>query len=380
MLSQIVCKQAARVPLELYTWHACISPSDVSDWHQLTRPLNSPNVDFITRLVLDQAWAHGAEDLLTLADMDNLGALYLRGEISDKTQREDGGSPSVSDRLVRGWSEKDKPFPSLRVLKITAPYDITADHVLQHASRFPCLTLCRLVASNHVIGPTTSELGWTKAKRRPYHTSYVVRGDKPMVLLSDAAILDKQPRVNGWLPSTKDDLRCRDGTLYRLYGWNDYLAQAAKEANSGFVTEEVHGSRKANIPVFYAPGVRDGQGEQRWTEFADLQENEDSQNDYDGLAFTRLGDSEVGSLLLPPRPMVCVRVSDVEDTNSLSRARHSVDLQGFWFERESTPAIPAPRTSTTAEKAGNDGSSKREGPKLKPRAKKRQDLGDLLSY
>lgn len=81
-------------------------------------------------------------EMLCLADVKNLGVLELIQPIDD------GASvfPQISDRLIRGWTEKDDPFPLLRMLKIWANQSTTQES-LQWVSKFPSLALYDVVGA-----------------------------------------------------------------------------------------------------------------------------------------------------------------------------------------------------------------------------------------
>lgn len=74
--------------------------------------------------------------MLCLADMRNLGAL----EITHPTDDRNSAPPQINDRLVRGWSEKENPFPLLRILKVWGN-ETTSQNSLQWVTKFPSLTL-----------------------------------------------------------------------------------------------------------------------------------------------------------------------------------------------------------------------------------------------
>ncbi|KAK5995749.1 3-oxoacid CoA-transferase 1 [Cladobotryum mycophilum] len=79
-----------------------------------TQPITSPTVEFITHLAITSDRHFTANELLCLADIPNLGAL----EIIRSTYAFTEGFPQVNNSLIRGWTEKEKPFPLLRILRI----------------------------------------------------------------------------------------------------------------------------------------------------------------------------------------------------------------------------------------------------------------------
>ncbi|KAK7403544.1 hypothetical protein QQX98_010679 [Neonectria punicea] len=113
--------------------HIC-RPSD--ELTRYTQPLTSPSADFITHLVITGGCAFLTHDLLCLADMSNLGILELIQPADEMRSI----FPHVSDRLVRGWTEKDDPFPLLRILRIWGD-ESTSQESLHWVSKFPSLAL-----------------------------------------------------------------------------------------------------------------------------------------------------------------------------------------------------------------------------------------------
>ncbi|KAF5022445.1 hypothetical protein F66182_5530 [Fusarium sp. NRRL 66182] len=101
-----------------------------------TQPLTAPPTDFITHLVLTGGCSFTTHDLLCLADMPNLGALELI-QPADELRTV---FPRVSDRLVRGWTEKPDPFPLLRILRIWGDQS-TSQESLKWVSKLPSLAL-----------------------------------------------------------------------------------------------------------------------------------------------------------------------------------------------------------------------------------------------
>jgi hypothetical protein len=108
-----------------------------------TIPLTSSSFDFITFLSLNGFCAFGEHELLALADMKNLGVLEV---IQPADELLADNFPRISDRLVKGWSLKDDPFPVLRVLRIWGD-EVTTRESLQFVSRFPSLVVYDVVGS-----------------------------------------------------------------------------------------------------------------------------------------------------------------------------------------------------------------------------------------
>jgi hypothetical protein len=120
-------------------------PHDLPRYVQLS---TSSSVDFITHLTLHKVWMFRASDLMALAEMPNLGILELSDLFGQAQHNSDEVGEVIdsvlSDRLVRGWSEKERPFPNLRILLVTSVHSSITLLTLQYASSFPSLVYCGL--------------------------------------------------------------------------------------------------------------------------------------------------------------------------------------------------------------------------------------------
>ncbi|KAK1457160.1 hypothetical protein CCUS01_01627 [Colletotrichum cuscutae] len=130
-----------------YRQHIC-QPSGVSLRHYL-KPLESPNVDFVTHLTITGSCSFGENELLALPKLRNLAILEIIEPASSASVMDEQHAPSfpkVDDRLVRSWSEMDDPFPLLRVLRLWGDESVTT-HSLLYVSKFPALALYDVNAS-----------------------------------------------------------------------------------------------------------------------------------------------------------------------------------------------------------------------------------------
>jgi hypothetical protein len=369
LFSYILPKQASTVPLGLYVFHRDIDVRIGDDLSVYTGPLNSPSVDFIARLVIDKARTFKVNDLLTLADMANLGVLILLDRYQNQeTGQDDNAGSSVSDRLVRGWSEKERPFPNLRLLEIAAASSITM-HSLQYVSKFPSLTYCHFCSDYFVqnggvdTGKRAESLGWRYHDSRPFlgsriplwinggHGSLSTTSFLPTVTLSPHTTL-RQPSklvrdgVETWHhapgPRSVNGYLERDGiSLARLDRWNDYLASGTMIDNIDITQQGVPVSYRASLPLL-------GRG-------------------------TPHESYVQGDLLLPPRPMASVQIN----TPGLFTRRHDQwDGTQVWFVRE----YASQNKGGVVKQADDETSGKRKAPTMRQRPGKRQNLGDLLSY
>ncbi|GJC77745.1 hypothetical protein ColLi_00583 [Colletotrichum liriopes] len=122
-----------------YRQHIC-QPSE--NLRHYIRPLESLAVDFVTHLNITGFSSFAENELLALARLKNLAIL----EIIQPADELRTIFPKVEDRLVRGWSEMDGPFPLLRILRLWGDESVTKNS-LQYVSKFPSLALYDVNAS-----------------------------------------------------------------------------------------------------------------------------------------------------------------------------------------------------------------------------------------
>lgn len=135
LLSASLLREDEEIPLGLYKFrkHICKPSGDLQTY---AKPVTSLSLDFITHLVLSGGCHFSVTDLLSLTDIKNLGVL----ELIQATDHDGITTPDISDRLLRGWSEKDDPFPLLRILRIWGDRSVTQAS-LRWVSCFPSLVL-----------------------------------------------------------------------------------------------------------------------------------------------------------------------------------------------------------------------------------------------
>ncbi|KAG5929135.1 hypothetical protein E4U53_002518 [Claviceps sorghi] len=126
-----------------------------------TQPILSPTAEFLAHLVISGGCQFSTNELLCLADLKNLVALELVQPADElRTQ-----FSQVNDRLLRGWSEADSPFPLLRILRIRVDRDITSNS-LRWVQKLPSLAVYDVTADKHDWEePDASGLehGWERA-------------------------------------------------------------------------------------------------------------------------------------------------------------------------------------------------------------------------
>ncbi|KAF4499023.1 hypothetical protein FAGAP_4799 [Fusarium agapanthi] len=162
-LSKLLMDEGDEKNLGLYRFrqHICHPGNNLTRY---TQPLTAPPSDFITHIVIAGGCTFNTHDILGLADMPNLGVL----EIIQPTERT--AFPNISDRLVRGWSEKPDPFPLLRVLRIWGD-ETTSKASLPWVSNFPSLALYDVISARDAWDASkvaAQEHGWEQADAPPH--------------------------------------------------------------------------------------------------------------------------------------------------------------------------------------------------------------------
>lgn len=128
-------------PFSLYRFRQRIcSPGGLLQGY--ARPLTSLSTDFVAHLVISGGCSFHTNELLCLADIKNLGVL----ELIHPAPGEHPAFLQASDRLIRGWTEMEDPFPLLRILRIWEAQSITQTS-LRWMSKFPRLTLYDVLGS-----------------------------------------------------------------------------------------------------------------------------------------------------------------------------------------------------------------------------------------
>lgn len=279
--------------------HLCRPGPDI---RRYTQPLTSLSIDFITHLVISGGCEFSTHDLLCLTDIKNLGVL----EIIQPADELRTVFPEVTDRLIRGWTEKEEPFPLLRILRIWGDQSTTQES-LQWVSKFPNLALYDVMGSRD---------DWTSpheyASKHSWELADTLPGTEDSLLhyLMLFAPADDAPPVN----KTRDLARSIDSDLVSLCGDSrcavkfvenrqapkllDYLTDAAKV--SGY-------SWNMDSAVSLGPRACHGIPFEAWafwlysfigqlSQDGDL----DTYGGYDGAQ------AVAGPFVLPSKPMACL--------------------------------------------------------------------------
>ncbi|GAB0134620.1 hypothetical protein EsDP_00002985 [Epichloe bromicola] len=195
-------------PLGLYRFrHHICRPTD--ELKVYVEPLVSLTTDFLSHLVISGGCQFSTSELLCLTDLRNLGAL----EIIQPADEPRTQFLEVNDRLLRGWTEADDPFPLLRILRIWVDRDITQNS-LRWATKFPSLSLYDVAAARRDWEDPHAfalEHGWEKARSSTGIEDSLLRY---LMLLAPAeqihsnCLRDQAERWDANLMSLCSDSRC----------------------------------------------------------------------------------------------------------------------------------------------------------------------------
>ncbi|TDZ25003.1 hypothetical protein Cob_v002073 [Colletotrichum orbiculare MAFF 240422] len=161
VLSRFLLAEDDEKTLNLYRYrqHIC-RPTD--NLRHYTDPLESLNVNFVAHLVIAGSCAFQENELLVLARLKNLAIL----EIIQPANESRAVFPNVDDRLIRGWSEMEDPFPLLRILRLWSD-EATSTYSLEYVTKFPSLVVYDVNGARSDwagAAEVASEQGWETAE------------------------------------------------------------------------------------------------------------------------------------------------------------------------------------------------------------------------
>ncbi|PNY24399.1 Succinyl-3-ketoacid-coenzyme a transferase [Tolypocladium capitatum] len=164
LFSKLLLREDEEKTLGLFRFrqHIC-RPTD--ELKRYTQPMTSLTTDFITHLVISGGCEFTANEMLCLADVKNLGVL----ELLQPADEVSAVFPLVNDRLIRGWTEVENPFPLLRILRIWGD-QFTTQESLRWVSKFPSLALYDVLGSREDWPSPHSHAtdgGWELAELAP---------------------------------------------------------------------------------------------------------------------------------------------------------------------------------------------------------------------
>ncbi|KAK4178501.1 hypothetical protein QBC36DRAFT_182496 [Triangularia setosa] len=155
-----------------FRWKEEIDPEQLPRRIQTMQP--SPgSIHFLTILNIKHVEKFNTRDLLLLPELRSLVVLRMEDNGLVTTSHSEFGcykpAMNLNDTLIRGWSEKEHPFPSLRsFILITMPGSLSV-HMLRYASNFPKLQVVYvnspLTNPRPAIGQPLKEVpAWTTAE------------------------------------------------------------------------------------------------------------------------------------------------------------------------------------------------------------------------
>ncbi|KAH7212455.1 hypothetical protein DER44DRAFT_225216 [Fusarium oxysporum] len=355
--------------------HICHPGNDLTRY---TQPLTAPPSDFITHIVIAGGCTFNTHDLLGLADMPNLGVL----EIIQPTERT--AFPNISDRLVRGWSEKPDPFPLLRVLRIWGD-ETTSKASLQWVSKFPSLAMYDVIGARDSWDASkvaAQEHGWEQADAPPHRLDdsllrYLMLF-VPLEETRDRNLRDLAASIDNDLVSLCSDSRCavkfvQDRQAPLLL---NYLCDTAKENTPWWDTDAA--SREART----CHGVAfEAWAFWLYSFLGQLCSDQDLEA-RGALPYTYK--AVAGPFILPSRPIACLHLGHTSqrggiDTRPSYISRGLFATRQFTFTRKSVIQTSNGKKPATIPKKGvNLVCSERSAPMLTTRKAKRKRVVDVL--
>ncbi|KAK4203597.1 hypothetical protein QBC40DRAFT_166645 [Triangularia verruculosa] len=117
-------------------------PSELPRFIQRMQP-NPGSLHFLTILNIKNVEKFDTIHLLPLTELRSLVILRMEDNGVVTTPHSEFGcykpSMNLNDRLIRGWSDKEQPFPALRSLILLAMPGSLSLHMLRYATKFPQL-------------------------------------------------------------------------------------------------------------------------------------------------------------------------------------------------------------------------------------------------
>ncbi|KAF5696761.1 hypothetical protein FMUND_15604 [Fusarium mundagurra] len=372
-LSKLLMEEGDEKNLGLYRFrhHICHPGNNLTRYIQ---PLTAPPSDFITHIVISGGCTFNTHDLLGLADMPNLGVL----EIIQPTEQT--AFPNISDRLVRGWSEKPDPFPLLRVLRIWGD-ETTSKASLQWASKFPSLALYDVIGARDAWDASkvaAQEHGWEQADAPPHRLDdsllrYLMLF-APLEETRDRNMRDLAASIDNDLVSLCSDSRCavkfvQDRQAPLLL---NYLCDTAKENTPWWDIDAA--SREART----CHGVAfEAWAFWLYSFLGQLCSDRDLEA-RGALPYMAVA----GPFILPSRPIACLHLGHASqrggiDTRPSYISRGLFATRQFTFTRKSVIPPNGEKPATTP-KGVNLVCSERSAPMLAIRKAKRKRVIDVL--
>ncbi|ROT42739.1 hypothetical protein SODALDRAFT_336363 [Sodiomyces alkalinus F11] len=301
VLSKLLLIEDGEKTLGLYKYrhHICRPSEPLSHY---TKPLESPSFDFLSYLNISGPCSFDSIELMALPELKNLAVL----EIIQPADELRTVFPRISDRLVRGWSEKHDPFPLLRILRVWGDESVT-EHSLQYLSQFPSLLLYDVNGSRSDWGnaETVASLhGWETAE--PLHGP---RDSLLWYLILFKPLDEDQPGMLRDLARSIDE-----GLINFCQNNNQPLSFVPSETAPPFL-DYLNDAARSNLPLYidspssYNAQSCKGYPFETWAFFLNsflgqLTKDEDLKKNRAGVTKQAVS----GSLTLPSRPLACLQL------------------------------------------------------------------------
>ncbi|KAM5352070.1 hypothetical protein ACJ41O_004793 [Fusarium nematophilum] len=377
LFSRLLTDDEDEKTLGLYRFrqHICRPGTDLARY---TSPLAAPPTHFITHLVLTGGCSFSTHDLLCLADMPNLGALELI-QPADELR---AVFPRVSDRLVRGWTEKSDPFPLLRILRVWGDQSTTQES-LQWVSRFPSLALYDVMGAREDWASSEEAAlkhGWEQADAPSGLEDSLLRYlmlFAPLEETRSNRLRDLAASIDNDLVSLCSDSRCavkfvQDRQAPPLL---DYLTDTAKVQTPSWDTDAASREARACHGVAFEPWAF-------WL-YSFLGQLS-SDRDLAARGARPSTKAVAGPFVLPSRPLACLHLGHSARGGGIG-TRPSYVSRGLFATRRYTftrdAVVRGPNEAKPApipKKQSSLVASERSAPVLALRKQKRKRLDDVL--
>lgn len=317
-------------------------------------------------------------DLLCLTEVKNLGVL----EIIQPADEMRSVFPDVTDRLIRGWTEAENPFPLLRILRIWGDQSTTQES-LQWISKFPSLAIYDVMGSRD---------DWTSphdfAIKHRWELADTVLGTENSLL---HYLMLFAPPDEAQLNKTRDLARSIDSDLLSLCGDSrcavkyvdnrqapkllSYLTDAAKVSGYSWNMDGAmnHEARACHGIPFEAWAFWLYSFIGQLSQDADLERH----GVYDGKQ------AVAGPFVLPSKPLACLYLGHSGRGGITSKpayvSRGLFATKRFTFIRPSVIHSPTVAQSLTTSKNTNMEPSEPVNPRMAIKRQKRKRLDDVLS-
>jgi hypothetical protein len=312
--------------------------------------------------------------------MPNLGALELI-QPADELRTV---FPSVSDRLVRGWTEKSDPFPLLRLLRIWGDQS-TSQESLKWVSRFPSLALYDVMGARGdwtTSYESAMDNGWEQADAPSGLEDSLLRYLMLFAPLEEArskSLRDLAASIDNDLVSLCSDSRCAVKFVqdHQAPPLLDYLTDATKIQTPSWDTDAASREARACHGVAF----------ESWAFWLySFLGQLSSDRDLEACGARPPTKTVAGPFVLPSRPLACLHLGHSSRHGGIGTrpsyvSRGLFATRQYTFTRESVVRgtnEAKPRPKPIPKKEVSLVASERSAPVLTLRKLKRKRLADVL--